>query len=183
MTPDPVSPAVARILATERARFVGFLEKRVGSRAAAEEILQDSLLKAIEKAGGIRDEERAVAWFYRVLRNAVSDWRAARGAERAREGGDAAELADDLAAEAERELCQCVLSLAATLKPEYAEALRLVDVEELPIAELAASAGVTANNARVRLHRAREALRRSVELTCRTCAEHGCVDCTCRGEH
>ncbi|MGZ7100373.1 MAG: RNA polymerase sigma factor, partial [Candidatus Angelobacter sp.] len=39
---------------------------------------------------------------------------------------------------------------------------------------------ITAENAAVRVHRARKALRRQVELPCGTCAEHGCLDCHCQ---
>jgi len=31
----------------------------------------------------------------------------------------------------------------------------------------------------VRLHRARAALREKLVRSCRTCAEHGCLDCSC----
>ena len=39
--------------------------------------------------------------------------------------------------------------------------------------------GLTAGNAAVRVFRAREALKRRVVESCGTCAEHGCVACTC----
>jgi len=68
----------------------------------------------------------------------------------------------------------------AELKPEYAAALKRVDVDGIAVQEFAAEAGITANNASVRLFRAREALRNRVSATCRTCADHGCLDCTCR---
>lgn len=186
--PEAVPPDALRALLDGRERFLAFLIKRLGSRAAAEEVLQESLLRAVEKAGSIRDEERAVAWFYRILRNAVADWSARRATERAREGGDVASLAESLPDElatdpaARGELCRCVTALAGALKPEYAEALRIVEIEERPVAALAESAGITDGNARVRLHRAREALRIQVERTCRSCAEHGCLDCSCRHE-
>jgi RNA polymerase sigma-70 factor (ECF subfamily) len=73
-----------------------------------------------------------------------------------------------------------VLSLADALKPEYADALRRVDVDGAAVKAFAAHAGISATNASVRLHRAREALRRRVRDACGTCAEHGCLDCDCR---
>ena len=39
--------------------------------------------------------------------------------------------------------------------------------------------GLTPGNAGVRVFRAREALRKQVVRSCGTCAEHGCLDCTC----
>jgi hypothetical protein len=38
---------------------------------------------------------------------------------------------------------------------------------------------ITANNAAVRVFRAREALRKQVRASCGTCAEHGCIECSC----
>jgi RNA polymerase sigma-70 factor (ECF subfamily) len=67
----------------------------------------------------------------------------------------------------------------ATLKPEYREALRIVDLEDGKLSELAERAGITAENAAVRIHRARKALRGQVEKACGTCAVHGCFDCQC----
>jgi RNA polymerase sigma-70 factor, ECF subfamily len=40
--------------------------------------------------------------------------------------------------------------------------------------------GLTATNAAVRVHRAREALKKRVTQACGTCAEHGCLDCSCK---
>jgi len=44
----------------------------------------------------------------------------------------------------------------------------------------AAASGISENNAAVRVHRARQALRKQVQLTCGACATHGCVDCRCQ---
>jgi RNA polymerase sigma factor (sigma-70 family) len=174
--------AVVQALAENHRRFLSFLERRVSDRATAEEILQAAFVRGIERAREVRDDERAVAWFYRLLRNAVVDQYRARGTEAsalaafAREAADAEEVSPDL----ERELCACFEALLPALKPEYAEILRRVDLAGERPAEVARSSGLTANNAMVRLHRARKALRTALERSCRTCAEHGCLDCTCR---
>lgn len=176
----PGSAALAALVDNHR-RFLAFLERRVGDRATAEEILQSAFVKGLERAGEIRDEERAVAWFYRVLRNALVDHWRARGVEHraleglARELADAAEPPPEIAAE----LCGCFAPLLDALKPEYAEILRRVDLEGTRPLDFASAAGITANNAMVRLHRARKALREQLTLSCRTCAEHGCLDCSC----
>ena len=131
----------------------------------------------------MREGESAVGWFYRVLRNAVIDHHRRGGAtgralERlAREMEEANEPPPDAVEAA----CACVARLAGDLKPEYAQALRRVEVEGGSLAELAREAGITSGNAAVRLHRARQALLREVTRSCGTCAEHGCVDCTCGG--
>jgi RNA polymerase sigma-70 factor (ECF subfamily) len=70
-------------------------------------------------------------------------------------------------------------TLLPNLKSEYAEVLRRVDLEEIPVAQVATELDITTNNATVRLHRARQALKRELERSCGTCATHGCLDCTC----
>ena len=83
-------------------------------------------------------------------------------------------------ADLKQEICQCVSGLLETLKPDYQAALRVIDLEERSLNDLAKQAGITAGNAAVRVHRAREALRKQVRTACGSCAEHGCLDCHCK---
>jgi len=172
---------VVAALVENHRRFLAFLERRVGNRADAEEILQAAFVRGLERAGEIRDEERAVAWFYRMLRNALVDHWRHRGAETRAEEALARELADahEPPPELAAEICGCFEPLLDALKPEYAEILRRVDLEGVRPLDFAAAAGVTPNNAMVRLHRARKALREQLRASCRACADHGCLDCSC----
>ena len=77
-------------------------------------------------------------------------------------------------------ICTCVSAVLHDLKPEYADIVTAVELGERPISEVALEKGLTANNASVRLHRARSALRRRLVEVCGACSEHGCLDCTCR---
>jgi RNA polymerase sigma-70 factor (ECF subfamily) len=172
--------AVARLVGGHR-EFLAFLERRVESRAAAEDILQSAFARGLERGAGVEDE-KVVAWFYRVLRNSVIDhYRHRSTSARAMEawGREFTESQEPEAA-MRQEICQCVSGLLATLKPEYREALMVVDLEDGKLSDLAQQSGITAENAAVRIHRARKALRRQVEQACGTCAEHGCFDCHCR---
>lgn len=177
-------PEVVGTLVAHHRQFLAFVERRVGSRAVAEDLLQEAFVKALERGGELRDGESAVAWFYRVLRNALVDHYRRGGAEtRALEWAsgttDAAEPgpSDELYAEA----CRCIGLLVDTLKPEYATAIRRLELDGATLADYAREAGITANNAAVRAHRAREALRRQVVRSCGTCLTHGCLDCSCGG--
>jgi RNA polymerase sigma factor (sigma-70 family) len=176
--PTPVTPeALAALLASHR-EFLLFVEWRVGDRALAEEILQDALVKSLDHVEEIR--ESAIGWFYRVLRNAIIDHRRRRASHERRLEIFAVDLEAPTAdAELHNVVCKCVGKLADTLKPEYADALRRIDVEGTPVKAYADEAGISANNAGVRVFRAREALRKQVARSCGTCAEHGCLDCTC----
>ncbi|MBX9604472.1 MAG: sigma-70 family RNA polymerase sigma factor [Bryobacteraceae bacterium] len=180
-TSTGLSPQALARLVEGREQFLAFLRKRVSSEAAAEDILQSAFVRGIEKGGAVRDEESVVAWFYRLLRNAVIDhYRQTGSAERA-----SGELARHLTDRQEPddplkgEICRCVMALLDTVKPEYREALETIDLNEGSLADLASKAGVTSNNAAVRIHRAREALRKRVAQACGLCAIHGCLDCQC----
>ena len=82
--------------------------------------------------------------------------------------------------EVKANICQCLLGVVDILKPEYRTALEAIDLKGQSIAEYAKAAGTTPNNAGVRLHRARKAAAKSMTQLCGTCAEHKCLDCTCR---
>jgi RNA polymerase sigma factor, sigma-70 family len=162
-------------------QFLGFLERRLGDQALAEDILQDAFVKSLEKPDDARDETSSVAWFYRTLRNAVIDHYRRNGARNralealAREMEGAVEPPSEL----RDAICGCITRLAATLKPEYEQAIRRIDVDDVSVQAFAEEAGITPNNASVRVFRAREALRKQVKTSCGTCAEHGCLECSC----
>ena len=180
MNADTRAHAVDILLENHRA-FLTYLERKVGDRALAEDILQDAFAKLIARPEMAPSDEGLLPWFYRSLRNATIDQFRRRGtAARALEAF-ARELDTDVPApELEAEVCACVTRLAATLKPEYAEALQVVEIEKTPVKDFAASRGLSASNAAVRTFRAREALKKRVQQSCGVCAEHGCLNCTCR---
>lgn len=180
MRPAAAKSPLAEVLVDHHRQFLSFLERRVESRAVAEEILQEAFVKSIRKGDQIRDEESAVAWFYRLLRNAVIDHYRRRGAEaralEAERGETWQATADD---ETKGVICGCMHDLLTTLKPEQQALLRAVDLDERSIGEVGKALGLTPGNARVRLHRARQALKARLQDVCSTCAVHGCLDCTC----
>ena len=161
-------------------QFLGFLERRLDNRVLAEDILQDAFVRGMDKVASLQNQESAVAWFYRMLRNSVTDHhRRLAAADRKLERFVAELEREGPPPEVHAVACQCVKDLAGTLKSEYAEALRRVEVDGVAVKDYAAEAGITSNNAAVRLFRAREALRKQVSRSCGTCADHGCFQCTC----
>ena len=179
---DPSSPDILRLLVDNHARFLGFLERRVGSRDEAEDILQEAFVRSIGRTDALQTSESATAWFYRVLRNALIDHHRREGT-RSRAFLQLAAEAEGETVAADQELeavaCACITAMVDTLKPEYGAALRRVDLDGLSVRGFAEEAGITPGNAGVRLHRAREALRRQLARSCGTCLDHGCLDCRC----
>lgn len=178
--PVGATNAPEKLLAEHHRQFLAFLRPRVESDAIAEDILQDAYAKSVSRSADIRDDDSVVAWFYQVLRNAVVDHYRRSVAERNARERLEAESDGSFEPELGDNVCTCVSSLLRDLKPEYADIVTAVELNERPIADVAAERGLTANNATVRLHRARAALRRRLVDVCGACSEHGCVDCTCR---
>lgn len=169
---------IDQLVANHR-EFLRYVERRVGNRAIAEEILQEAFVRSLDRGAEI--QESVVGWFYRVLRNAVVDHQRRQAVANRRLDEFAAELETTGAGgqELANVVCACVGQLAETLKPEYADALRRIEIDQVPVKDYAESVGISASNAGVRIFRAREALRKQVARSCGTCAEHGCLDCTC----
>ncbi|HEX6852215.1 MAG TPA: RNA polymerase sigma factor [Candidatus Polarisedimenticolaceae bacterium] len=177
----PASPEVVAALVENHRRFLAFVERHVGSRDVAEDILQDAFVRGLSRAGQLRDQDSVVGWFYSSLRNALADhWRRIGAERRIFQDADAG-VEPSVDPELMRTVCECATALLETLKPEYAEVLRRVELDGIAVKEYARQSNVTPNNASVRLFRAREALRRQFERSCGTCAEHGCLDCGCDG--
>jgi RNA polymerase sigma factor (sigma-70 family) len=184
----PHAPAPAgrgpleRQLLRERERLLAFIRSKVSDPELAEDVLQESLLRALRAAPGLHDEERMTSWLYQIVRNAITDTYRRRATATDARARYAAERegtgADVVTPEDEARLCACVLDVVPTLKPEYAAVVE-ADLAGRDTASLTAELGITANNLKVRRHRAHQQLRERLEQTCRTCATHGCLDCSC----
>lgn len=63
MTKPEAQPTneVATVLVANHRDFLAFVERRVGDRVLAEEIVQDALVRSLEHAGEIRESPRAIA--------------------------------------------------------------------------------------------------------------------------
>lgn len=87
---------VVSTLLEHHPRFPDFLVPRVGSREVAEDLLQAAFVRALERNAQLRDGESGVAWFYRLLRNAVVNfYRHRRGPSSARRSDTQATVHED----------------------------------------------------------------------------------------
>lgn len=179
----PLKEDAIRTLVDNHRQFRTFLKKRLGNEADAEEVLQLSLKKALERPLNSEREESVVAWFYTILRNALTDHFRLQASEKKKRADYETELTiergSNVFAELETEVCKCMRGLLPTLKPGYAQLLERIDLEGQSPELVAKDLGLTRGNVDVKLHRAREALKKSLERSCGTCTEHGCLNCTC----
>jgi RNA polymerase sigma factor (sigma-70 family) len=183
---EPIGSDLIRRLLDKDSAFRAFIRRRIDNPAVADDVLQQAFVRAIEHHHSVRDDESVVAWFYRVLRNTIIDYYRTQGVESRRNEALLQELTH-LGEDQERPFdelqeaaCQCLHDFLPVLRPNYTEILRRIDLHGETLGDVANDLKVTLNNLTVRLHRARQALRRHLEQVCGICSTHGCLNCSCK---
>ncbi len=177
--PPPAEGNLGQVLSENLATFQAFAQNRLGDAELAADVVQDALLKALRAEANLADDDNLVAWFYRILRNTITDLHRKKAAQAKALEQFGHELAAEPDEESRRILCGCLRRLLPTLKPEYAEVVQRMDFDGHSTDAVAAGLGVTPGNLKVRLHRARQQLKERLIETCQLCATHGCLDCQC----
>jgi RNA polymerase sigma-70 factor (ECF subfamily) len=169
---------VANTLQVHSNEFKAFVRARVPS-AEVDDVLQTAAIRAIEKAESLQDQARVLPWLYRLHRNIVTD-AMRKLASQHRLIDDTASTLEVPPQQSTRNPCGCSLSQARSIKPPaYALILMLVDSGDTSLSEAARILGISVNNAAVRLHRAREKLRKTMREHCGVTNLRECADCRC----
>jgi RNA polymerase sigma-70 factor (ECF subfamily) len=163
-------PSTETALIEGRNAFLGFLVKRLGNRAEAEDVFQDFCIRVLAHKDPLRNVERMDAWLYAILRSALNDHY--RKAARRRH------VAEAMAAEPE-DWAEDAAGLLSQQRPADADLIQRIDLQEDDRASVAADMGLRDGTLAVRLHRARIALKDSLLSHCGTCYETDRDDCYC----
>ncbi|HNW92514.1 MAG TPA: sigma-70 family RNA polymerase sigma factor [bacterium] len=155
-----------------RERILRYLTRLAGA-AAAEDIAQETFIRAYRALAEFGGEAQAATWLYRIATNCAHDHfrrTAARGGAAA---GDEALASIPVAAEQERQAIRheaqtCISDLVQNLPESYRVVLTLSDMEGLADREVAEVLGLSVSTAKMRLHRARARMKRLF-------ADHCCV--------
>ena len=173
-----------RALLDGRGAFMGFLVKRLGNRADAEDVLQDFCIRVLARKDQLRDVDRMDAWLYTILRSTLNDFYR-KGTRRNRLAAAAAREPEEWIADAPSQmarLCNCHGGLISDLRPADAELIRRIDFGEEDRESVASDLGLSRNALGVRLHRARIALRDALTHHCGACCQMDRDDCSCPPE-
>lgn len=174
---------VTNALQEMQPEFRAFVAGRVAV-ADVDEVLQVASIKALQGAHTLSDPRKVRAWLFRIHRNSIIDIFRKQLADRNHaDSATRLELPDPRSVE-EPDSCVCSLSQAQRLRPSYASILSLVDAEGMRLGEAARMLELSENNASVRLHRARRALKDAMREHCgveslRDCARCRCVEDNC----
>lgn len=179
--PDPYAPLVRAAAAGDerameellmRAQQVAYRFSLLvcGHPEDAEDVMQDALIRTYKHAGSIKDPSAFRTWLFRTVRNACLMKRRKRVDEPARmealEEGTPQEVAthdrgpDQVAMN--HWLGRRLREALAKLPPAYRMIVLLREMEGLSTREVAVVTGMTEDNVKTRLHRARVMLRESL---------------------
>ncbi len=141
----------------------GWLLKRLGNRADADDMLQDLFLKAIRQQDRFCELQNARAWLFEVARNALID--------RLRVTREQIELPEDLAAVVSEvapvdSLAACLPRVLSELSAEDREALTLCDLQGMSQQDYADLKGISLPGAKSRVQRARKRMRDQLTTAC-----------------
>lgn len=170
----PDGTIVQRVLAGEaelfgvlvtryRAEFGRYAVGLVGDTETAADAMQEAFIRAFRSLAACRDLQRVKAWFFRILTNQCHDARARRRRETPLEGHDlpARDRADTELTRSE--LRAAIEAALDRLTPEQREAFVLRHIEEQTYEEMARLLGTGVDALKMRVYRARDALRRHLE--------------------
>ncbi len=159
--------------------IMAFGLRTCGNRSDAEDVFQETLIKVFTRLADLEDPLALRTWFWRVVANeCLMSRRGPRDPARAvsfeeiyplsAERGEAPDLPDAGAEDPERELLRGetrarIERAIRNLPPDYRVIVLLRDFEQLSTEEVAEVLDISVANAKVRLHRARLALRRLLE--------------------
>jgi RNA polymerase sigma-70 factor (ECF subfamily) len=150
-------------------RLFNFLARLTQRRDVAEDLLEETWLRLVTHAPGLRPDTRLAPWLFTVARNLYASYCRARLVETSHAASliglwpSPAPPASPFEALAATETERHLEAALATLPVAYREALLLVTSEELSASEAAVVCGISPEALRQRVSRARAMLGRRIE--------------------
>ena len=143
-------------------RLYGYCYRLLLDELIAEDVVQDTFIKAFETLSSLEKPDQFYAWLFTIARNKVYGFlRNNRTNGRAHITGDEGDVWDPESPHTllvQKETSQIVVEMMNQLKPEYREVLILRQYDKLSYAEIAAITCNTVSSVESRLFKARKAL-------------------------
>ena len=167
------------------ARILRYVRSVVRDPDEAQDLTQETFLRAQRRRETLRDPEAVLSWLYSIATHVCLD----RLRQRAREGQARSDLDPEAVAPpdpapsagllAEQEdMSDCVEAYVAELSDSYRAVLLMHDVKGLSAREIGELLGDTTGSVKIRLHRARKQLQAALAAGCEfTQDERGALVC------
>ncbi|HEX6305851.1 MAG TPA: RNA polymerase sigma factor [Anaerolineales bacterium] len=155
-------------------RISRYIMSMVRDKAEAEDLAQETFLRAYRSRDALRDEGAQTAWLYRIATNTCLDRLrqfARREPMESESDLDEMQVAEANAPSLQKlieqdEMSECVQGYINRLSDNYRAVILLHDMHELTSPEIARLLGESLANVKIRLHRARLKLRGALRSGC-----------------
>lgn len=151
--------AFKRLLTNNRQRLYRMAYAWTGNPHLADDLVQQTLLKALRNQKQLRDFAAAEGWLFRILANCLTDYRRAK---REFQSADDLEIIDKITPEHrfnDEQLVRKVRQAVQRLPINHRQVVTLVDLEEFSYAGVAQILDIPVGTVMSRLCRGRRALR------------------------
>ncbi|MBT1700971.1 sigma-70 family RNA polymerase sigma factor [Fulvivirgaceae bacterium PWU4] len=141
----------------------GFVLRQTRDKALTEDIVHDVFLKIHNKLPQLRENDKIIAWIYRIARNTITDhFRMQAKAIRAvdLDWESASPTLNDC-------VIACLQEMLLTLPDKYREAIELAELKNMSQLQLAETLQISYSGAKSRVQRARQLLKEKMEQTYR----------------
>jgi len=148
-------------------RVRSFILGAVKNPWVADDLVQETFFRVLQKMDAVRDETKLSSWIYRIAANLCQDhFRRAKRRPLSLEANPAGELAGEFSLEQQMEQYQVSLwvqDLVSRLPDPLRQVLELCDIKQASYREAADFLGLSVENVKIRLHRARKQLKAILE--------------------
>jgi RNA polymerase sigma-70 factor (ECF subfamily) len=173
------------LFATYHDRIYRYVLSLVHNPAEAEDLTQDTFLRAYAHRDSLRNPNAVRGWLYRIATRVCLDRLRRRGAQIGLDGEEGGQGADSLPSEspsaleiAEREETgACVQRCLDFLSDSYRAVLLLHEAHSLTAPEIAELLGESVGTVKIRLHRARRKLEEIMQIGCAVSESKNGVPC------
>ncbi|MBZ5591697.1 MAG: RNA polymerase sigma factor [Acidobacteriia bacterium] len=184
MTPVVAANEAGALFTAYHDRICRYIAGMVRDPAEAEDLTQETFLRAYCQQETLRDPKAARGWLYRIATHVCLDRLRKRGRQVALDGGEEAHHGQPAALEpsaqetVERaETSACVQRCLDYLPDSYRAVILLYEAHGLTAPEIAELLSVSVGTVKMRLHRARRRLQEVMEIGCTVSGKDSGVPC------
>lgn len=155
---------VTQIWQEHHDKLLAFILKQVHQKEVAEDLLHDVFLKIRDKIGQLKDQEKLQSWMFQLTRNVIIDYfrKQAKQVDPKWQAEESAQAEENRMSEAEN----WIGSYIQNLPENYRQAVVLYELEGKSIADIADRLQISYTNARARVQRGRQTLKKNLLDCC-----------------
>ena len=155
-------------------KIQSYLARMVGKHEA-EDLMQEVFLKAYQDFGKFRGDSQISTWLYKIATNTALDKLRSSSYKKDKRNVSISELVKEITdkemASGEKqcirkEMNHCIRTFVENLPEKYRTVMVLSELEELQNSEIADILGISIDNVKIQLHRARAKLREELQTHC-----------------